>query len=152
MALNRENIDNLIEDDLNARNENWEFLEAHTAESVTEGNPHGIDAKANKEQEPWIEPTLLNGWSDDDTCYMKDEFGFVHLQGQPFGGIKGEVVFVLPVGYRPNRVARYLASTTAKGSVRYVEINTDGDVVLDDHIDNGGTNVNLFGITFKAVI
>ena len=79
-------------------------LTTHKAENVTSGNPHGIDAKANKVQEAWVEPTLINGWVALDASrkpmYMKDNFGFVHLKGAVRGGSAATPFFTLPQGYR----------------------------------------------------
>lgn len=64
--------------------------------------------KANKVQEAWITPTLLNGWKSVDSNrsiqYMKDEIGFVHLRGDLDPALKSsDFVLILPVGYRPSR-------------------------------------------------
>lgn len=60
--------------------------------------------KANRQQEDWITPTLLNGWTHHNAYpglrYMKDDFGFVHLSGHLVPG-EGGNVFILPEGYRP---------------------------------------------------
>ena len=67
-----------------------------------------IDSKANKQQEEWIRPTILNGWRDHlessaypPTSFMKDEFGFVHIRGHMSGGEDNDM-FILPEGYRPS--------------------------------------------------
>ena len=52
--------------------------------------------KANKVQEAWITPTLLNGWTEVSgypVQYMKDEFGFVHLKGRIASGAIGSYAF-----------------------------------------------------------
>lgn len=78
---------------------------AHLAENATQGNPHGIDAKANKVQETWIIPALQNGWAQDaggrPISYYKDTLGRVHIEGRAAGGTLG-LLFTLPVGYRPS--------------------------------------------------
>ena len=87
-------------------------LVAHKAENVTQGNPHGIDAKANKIQQSIILPTLLNGWVNFDAStysvagYYKDDFGVVHLKGCVKSGTVGAGVpiFVLPWGHRPAKI------------------------------------------------
>ena len=63
------------------------------------------DAKADKVQEAWITPTLLNGFTSDvvPLRYKKDSLGFVHIQGQVENMTTVKRVFVLPVGYRPDR-------------------------------------------------
>ena len=63
------------------------------------------DAKANKAQEEWITPTLLNGFTNTvvPLRYKKDSLGFVHIQGQVENITTDKTIFVLPVGYRPDR-------------------------------------------------
>lgn len=68
-----------------------------------------LDAKkANKSQEAWITPTLINGWyairTGEPPQYMKDEFGFVHVRGIVSKGESStiNVPFVFAKGYRPN--------------------------------------------------
>ena len=62
--------------------------------------------KANKVQEAWITPTLVNGWITGDNAifapiqYKKDNFGFVHLRGGIANGVNNTIC-TLPVGYRP---------------------------------------------------
>jgi hypothetical protein len=97
------------------------------------------NAKANKAQEAWITPTLLNSWTQADATnmpvrYRKDEFGIVHLFGRLSGGTAGTVAFTLPVGYRPSKrvgFACYTSSGThgkayalATGEVYIYEFNS----------------------------
>ena len=58
-----------------------------------------------KVQEAWITPTLLSGFTSDvvPLRYKKDSLGFVHIQGQVENITTTKRVFVLPVGYRPDR-------------------------------------------------
>lgn len=63
-----------------------------------------LNAKANKVQEAWITPTLLNGWevrSGFPVGYRMDEFGAVHFRGRVsrVGGVA--TIFMLPSSYRP---------------------------------------------------
>ena len=61
--------------------------------------------KANKVQEAWITPTLINGWKtfvDAPIQYRKDEFGVVHFRGRLDPSTKTAFEFCnLPAGYRP---------------------------------------------------
>lgn len=63
------------------------------------------NAKADKVQENWITPTLVNGWVAVDTArtpkYRKDNFGKVCLKGMAANGVVGQTIFTLPTGYRP---------------------------------------------------
>ena len=47
MAMEKEALTNTIESDLARRNRNWDKVDAHLAESVTGGNPHGINSVLN---------------------------------------------------------------------------------------------------------
>jgi hypothetical protein len=100
---------------------------------------------------PWIAPTLLNGWVNyggtaDTVGYYKDEFGIVHLKGFVKSGTIGQAIFNLPVGYRPN--ARQYYSALSNGLFGYATIISDGTVQA-----TSGSNVSfsLDGISFKAV-
>ena len=62
--------------------------------------------KADKVQEAWITPTLINGWKtfvNSPVQYRKDEFGVVHFRGRLDPSTKTAMEFCyLPAGYRPN--------------------------------------------------
>ena len=64
-----------------------------------------LDGKANKQQEDWITPTLLNGWTDftdSPVQFRKDEFGVVRFRGRLNPATKTNIHFmVMPEGYRP---------------------------------------------------
>ncbi len=68
---------------------------------------NALALKANKAQEEWITPTLINGWyairSLEPPQYMKDSLGFVHFRGAIAKSAEAtsNVAFILPVGYRP---------------------------------------------------
>lgn len=63
----------------------------------------GIREKANKKQEDWITPTLLNGWvnrlASTPVRFRKNEFGTVEIEGAIKGGTLGTTAFTLPQGY-----------------------------------------------------
>ena len=62
-----------------------------------------LASKANKQQEPWITPTLMNGavqHSNMTVRYLKDTLGFVTIEGV-FTSSPASVVFNLAPGYRP---------------------------------------------------
>ncbi|MDO1501489.1 hypothetical protein Q2T40_15240 [Winogradskyella maritima] len=74
----------------------------------------------------------------------------VHLEGlvrRNAGAVSaGDVLFTLPVGYRPNLIVIALATQTGSSTVR-VDINPDGSVVA---FDNTALNyLSLNGITFR---
>lgn len=103
--------------------------------------------KANKIQEAWITPTLLNGWVNavgNEIQFYKDNFGIVRMRGTASGGTFATTVFTLPVGYRPIR--HYGANTTAGiGSIGYITILSSGIVWFRRGTENAVDN-----ITFKA--
>ena len=114
-----------------------------------------LASKANKKQEDWITPTLLNGWTNPSASiygsagYYKDEVGIVHLRGYLSGGVSG-VVFELPVGYRPGTWIVTPASISWFGGV--------STVTIENHRVNvrpNGSNVlppviHLGNISFRA--
>ena len=106
------------------------------------------DIKANKVQEDWITPTLLNGWEQfgagDPVGYMKDDMGFVHLRGAITGGAYPSICFNLPLGYRPSNVN---TRVPAVGSA-YSRC-TIGDGV---QTSAGSGWISLDGITFRAEV
>ena len=73
-----------------------------------------LSKKANKQQEDWINPTLLNGWTTGEHVnyapiqYKKDEFGFVHLRGGITNGVD-RYICTLPIGYRPKGIVPIIA-------------------------------------------
>ena len=91
----------------------------------------GIHGKADKKQEDWITPTLLNGWEAQSVQqtprYYKDNFGIVHMEGCVKSGLDGHVLFHLPNGYRSSSTHRYPAST-GDTTVGRVDIRAGGTV------------------------
>ena len=111
-----------------------------------------FNSKANKVQEAWIPPTLLNGWtqndfeSADNVAYLKDAFGFVHLKGAVKNGTI-PYIFSLPVGYRnaPYKRIQFAVATGGPGT-GVIEIY-NGEVWLKSTLSS---YVNLDGIVFRA--
>lgn len=90
--------------------------------------------KANKTQEGWITPTLLNGWRAHDfvsgILFRKDDFGNVTIRGMVAGGTVtiGTVLFNLPNGYRPP--INFFVGIMAADNFAEVRILKNGDVEL----------------------
>ena len=101
-------------------------------------------------QQAWQALTFTNGWSNFGLgyavcAYMKDSFGFVHLNGLVAGGAMGASIFILPVGYRPALTLDIAAvSNTTFGMMT---IGNDGTVIP---MVGNNTWVSLCGITFRA--
>ena len=116
-----------------------------------------LAGKANKKQEDWITPTLLNGWyairPSEPPQYMKDEFGFVHFRGVISKGesATSNVAFQLPIGYRPNVPTSFSISEVAV-SPRSIALSV---FAKNGNVDFAGATLNswyaISYITFKAV-
>ena len=116
-------------------------------------NSTQLDLKANKAQEAWIAPTLLNGWVNFGTgnvaaSFYKDEFGVVHLRGLIKDGTTtaNTTLFTLPVGYRP-LLANYFVTADIDGFARLYVTDT-GVVAVAGNAINGYLSLNQ--ISFKA--
>ena len=115
-----------------------------------------LNKKANKAQEAWITPTLLNGWYAIRTLeppqYMKDEFGFVHFRGAVSKGASAtsNVAFQLPTGYRPNN-----STTFSISEIKVSPISIALQISVIGNVDFAGAPLNswygISSITFKAV-
>lgn len=102
--------------------------------------------KANKHQEGWIEPILMNGWQVDgySVGYMKDDLGTVHVRGRVKGGSLDTVVFILPTSYRPESF--YGFSTRMGGGTGTVSIGPDGSLTIRE----GATSYAYINVSFRA--
>lgn len=94
-----------------------------------------VQGKANKVQEAWITPTLLNGWVHSATGgtigirYRKDSFGRVIFKGKALPGAINLTMFTLPVGYRPSsNIEIFPGGNASKYCWGYISIT--GDVVM----------------------
>ena len=109
-----------------------------------------LEGKADKKQEDWITPTLLNGWEaqsiDQTPKYYKDEFGIVHIEGCVKSGLNGSDLFILPNGYRTNSTHRY-ATSNSDTTVGRVDIRAGGKV--SPH-KGSSAYVYLSGISFRS--
>ena len=105
--------------------------------------------KANKAQEAWITPTLLNGWVEADASkaprYMKDTLGFVHLKGMVKSGSNSSTIFTLPSGYRLDRYGAF--PVDADGTFGKINISPTGDIT---YLSGSNAGVSLENITFKV--
>lgn len=106
--------------------------------------------KANKVQEAWIAPTLVNSWTEMAAIYpvryRKDSLGKVTLKGRITGGVSGTTVFTLPVGYRPPYTMSLSCATALNTTIRVLvydtgAVNISGTLSGDPYLD---------GITFDT--
>ena len=104
-----------------------------------------LAGKANKQQEDWITPTLLNGFSGD-LRYRKTQFNELQIDNNALnGGGIGKVIFVLPIEYRPVLSKVFMVGTSFSTSFAKITVLPNGNVTLTA---NGGgtpvlTNINL---------
>lgn len=118
---------------------------------VSTATQTALNLKANKVQEAWITPTLINGWvsfggAEDGPTYYKDDLGNVKLRGVVKSGTLSVSIFKLPIGYRPAK-NKYFA---------VISNNVPGFVLIDPYggvIPLAGTSnvfVALDSISFKV--
>lgn len=94
-----------------------------------------LTVKANKQQEDWITPTLLNGATVKppsgvtitDVGYRYYDNGIVRLRGTLIGASLFTTLFILPAGYRPTQEIKKVIS--AKNAFGLLRIYTNGNVV-----------------------
>ena len=97
--------------------------------------------KANKVQEAWIYPTLLNGWTGT-ARYRKNEFNEVRIELEVMSGTG--TIFNLIAGYRPSKTTDLAAN--ANGGFGNIRAATSGAVskfsgATGYLLSNGGTFV-----------
>lgn len=77
--------------------------------------------KADKGQEEWKIPTLINGWGTtaeplNPPKYKKDSLGFVVMCGRVSDGEAHTVAFILPEGYRPSQNVSFMCAVTSSAA------------------------------------
>lgn len=112
-----------------------------------------LSAKADKAQDDWIAPSLLNSWVNyggehEVAGYLKDTMGFVHMKGliKSGAGTAGTTLFVLPVGYRPAETV--IIPTVGADAAEIMSVDTSGNVKV--FTETGNAYFVLAGM-FKAV-
>jgi hypothetical protein len=79
-----------------------------------------------------MSPPFLNGWENvtgSVTTFRVNEIGKIEVAAIVKNGTVGDPVFVLPVGYRPSHVVRFVQATTST-QLAIVEVRTNGEVVI----------------------
>ena len=91
-----------------------------------------LELKADKAQEAWITPTLLNGAVDYSVYqrvqYRKNKFGNIEIRGYCTPITPGQTLFTLPLGYRPSDNTGFVIGTagTNRGAILEVSAITGG--------------------------
>jgi len=98
-------------------------------------------------------PDFENGNTNDNTGasvgFFKDQFGVVHLQGDVQPSNSANVIFTLPLGYRPdmNGAAGPQFLIRADGGAGVVEVDSDGQVRV---LNSFTSRIEINGITFRS--
>lgn len=88
--------------------------------SVTQEGWHTVGAAG--------EPAFQSGFTAPEPLkFYKDPAGVVHMVGRVQTGAQGNLIFTLPVGYRPTQTTRI--PINANGSFGSVDIGPNGDIV-----------------------
>jgi len=128
-----------------------DLVDASVIENQIEDLSSSLDDYALKQQMAWLSPTLTNGWANQGSVspmnYMKDEFGFVHLRGIVNGTSKtSNVVFILPLGYRPFKVVGTATGDLWTQNVCFLQIEPDGSVLFP----NSNNTYASIHVSFKV--
>lgn len=129
-------------------NQNFEEAAAHAA---AQDNPHGVTAeqlgaptkayvdaqlsnKADVKPSEWIYPALLNGATSADYSVVRYRKGLncVYIEGWAKSQVESPI-FVLPVGFRPDRNLEFTASQSCDSATHYTArlvVAANGDVLF----------------------
>ena len=97
-----------------------------------------VAEKANKQQEDWITPTLMNTWTVPDGYkfqYRKNQFNQLEFKGGVVGGTTS--IFTLPPGYRPSPLNGYVGFLTDVSPDKYVRVTiqtSNGSVYISSAV------------------
>jgi hypothetical protein len=123
---------------------NLKSVVARNTQDVADGKNAIVDldwAKANRFQENWIAPTLLNGWIEESTGvnlgYYKDEFGMIHLHIRLKNGTNNTNAFILPKGYRPKSTLHISLHRVEDNTYATMSINTSGNCLIYSTVGTG---------------
>ena len=96
-----------------------------------------LAGKADKEQEDWVTPTLLNGWNTHIVYgivkYFKNSLGDVHIKGY-FDGTNANSnhALTLPVNYRPDSPIYFSSDSIFGSSTSFVKARVipEGNLII----------------------
>ncbi len=100
----------------------------------------------------WITPTLLNGWTHNDSNtlqYSKNSLGEVTVRGEIANGSLTGVVFILPKGFRPITYQRFPALKVDGALSASNTLNSNGEVKVFVP-DTYTTGIYALNFSFKA--
>jgi hypothetical protein len=103
--------------------------------------PHLVGASG---QPAFVSPWANNGGDFGPTSFYKDREGVVHLAGLASGNNAGDLVFVLPSGYRPANSLLFVTFGYS-GAATDVLIKANGEVHAGNQYE-----VSLEGVTFRV--
>lgn len=106
-----------------------------------------LDGKANKKQEDWITPTLLNG-STGTIHFRKNEFGRVEFRGVATHK-DGTLLMILPTGYRPLVNMSVLGSVDGSVPLKRIQIYSNGNIYFAQPYSTL-TTVDMWGVSFPT--
>jgi len=107
------------------------------------------NAKANKAQEDWVVPTLLNGWTGT-LQYFKDSLGIVHFKGYLTGGTSNTTALQMPVGYRLSSTSGYFPiAGNLYGNVHTTMYIANGVSITPVSV-NSATGWHLSSVFYRA--
>lgn len=75
-----------------------------------------------------IQPSLINGWLGRDVHYIKDEYGYVTLDGLVYGVVYDKPMMSFPNGYRP--IEKLTVPLICSEGYAECIIDTDGSVTV----------------------
>lgn len=107
----------------------------------------GLSEKANKKQEDWITPTLLNG-STGTIQFRKNEFGRVEFRGVATHK-DGTLLMILPTGYRPLVDISVIGAVEASVPYKRVQIYSNGNIYFAQPYATL-TTVDIWGVSFPT--
>lgn len=111
-----------------------------------------VNSKANKQQEPWVNAVLQNGWNNnsgvDALRYYKDEFGIVRVEGVVYKDpANASIITTLPLGYRPQRNEN-ISISNYMGSLKNGKINSNGTIDVSNVSE---LTLLVFNHSFRAI-
>ena len=134
-------------------NSNWLLIAVKNGDTASQ---RGLKfMPTNSVLRTWIAPTFTDNWVNYDNTYnhagyYKDSENRVHLRGLVKNGSTGSDydIFILPVGFRPERRHIFCAATNPSSTSCRIDITDDGRVIPYSGVSSSW--VSLDNISFTA--